>query len=392
MARHQVLTRLARYFHVVWMDPPREWRDWWLRGARQPPVAQTNDMTVPGFAVYRPGRWLPLLYHSALGAGLTERLRLWRARQLLQARGCRRTIMYLWRPEFARALDVFRPTTACYHITDEYPFRETEHALEESEARLIARVDQVIIHSPALLEKKGHLNPHTALIPNGVHYGAYAAQTPEPEDLRSVPRPRIGYVGFIKEQLDIPLLLTLARRHAEWSFVLIGPSRLTGADATTFGDLMQLPNVHWLGPKPVSELPAYTQHLDVGLMCYRMTDYTNYIYPLKLHEYLATGHPVVGSPIRSLLSFGNVITLARTPDEWSAALRQALTVAANAPRAVAARRRVAQDHDWDRLVARIARTLCERLGPRELARFDSVVSVQQPAGQWPASSQMVGIA
>ena len=24
--RHQVLTRLARYFHVLWMNPAREWR------------------------------------------------------------------------------------------------------------------------------------------------------------------------------------------------------------------------------------------------------------------------------------------------------------------------------------------------------------------------------
>ena len=52
MPRHYVLTRLARYFHVVWVDPPREWRDWWLRGARQTPVALTNETVVPGFAVY----------------------------------------------------------------------------------------------------------------------------------------------------------------------------------------------------------------------------------------------------------------------------------------------------------------------------------------------------
>src|SRR2546427_6380631 len=179
--------------------------------------------------------------------------------------------------------------------------------------------------------------------------------------------PGIGSVGFIKEQPDIPVLHTLARRRTEWSFVLIGPSRLTGADATTFADLVRLPNVHWLGPKPVNALPAYTQQLDVCLMCYRMTDYTKYIYPLKLHEYLATGHPVVGSPIRSLLSFGDVITLARTPDEWSAALRQALTPAAGAPTPLAAPPQGAHEHDRDRLVARTARPPCERLGPNDPA-------------------------
>jgi hypothetical protein len=40
---------------------------------------------------------------------------------------------------------------------------------------------------------------------------------------------------------------------------------------------------------------------------------------MKLHEYLATGRPVVGMPIRSLQVFDDVVTLARTPAEWSAA-------------------------------------------------------------------------
>jgi len=98
---------------------------------------------------------------------------------------------------------------------------------------------------------------------------------------------------------------------------------------------------------------------------------------------------VVGAPIRSLLSFGDVITLAQTEDEWSAALQHALAPAAGAPAAVAARRQVARDHDWDRLVARIARTLCERLGPNDLARFDAVAAttVPEPASQTVAACQ-----
>jgi hypothetical protein len=45
---------------------------------------------------------------------------------------------------------------------------------------------------------------------------------------------------------------------------------------------------------------------------------------MKLHEYLASGRPVVGSPIRSK-DFVHVIRLARTTDEWSTAQRHALS-------------------------------------------------------------------
>jgi hypothetical protein len=140
--------------------------------------------------------------------------------------------------------------------------------------------------------------------------------------------------------------------------------------------LAQMPNVYLLGGKSVSVLPAYTQHLDVCMLCYRVNDYTKYIYPLKLHEYLATGRPVVGSPIRSLQDFADIIRLAETPVEWSQALHESLSPAAHSATQVEARQRVARRHDWNVLVEFIAQTLCSRLGPTYLAQFqESLVSV-----------------
>lgn len=48
-------------------------------------------------------------------------------------------------------------------------------------------------------------------------------------------------------------------------------------------------------------------------MPYRVNDYTKYIYPMKLHEYLAGGRPTVGSRIRSLEDFAGIVDLAMTP-------------------------------------------------------------------------------
>ena len=35
LSRHQILTRLAKYFHVVWCTPAPWWREAWLRSGRQ---------------------------------------------------------------------------------------------------------------------------------------------------------------------------------------------------------------------------------------------------------------------------------------------------------------------------------------------------------------------
>jgi glycosyltransferase involved in cell wall biosynthesis len=378
MPRHHVMTLLARYFHVVWMDPPREWREWWLgRGAPMPSL-NPHVPAIPGFSIYRPSRWLPLLYRPRALADLTRRLRLRHGVQRLRGAGARRILLYVWRPEFGFALDLLPGVPVCYHIDDEYTFEDHDQPITPEEERLLRDAARVIIHSPALFEKKGHVNPSTLVVPNGVDYRAFATPAPEPDDLRRVPRPRAGYVGVVKRQLDFGLLLSVAERLSDWSFVLVGPRTPFGEQAPLVDRLEHLPNVHFLGGKPVEALPAYAQHCDVAIMPYEITDYTNFIYPLKLHEYLASGRPVVGTPIRTLQEFRSVVALARTPEEWVRALTAGLGAAQTSPEAVEARRALARRHDWGRLVGVVARSLCELLGPADVQRFDDLPGVDLP--------------
>jgi len=362
MSRHQVLTRLSQYFHVVWAEPAREWRDLWLGGGKPVDRSHRQELLPKGFVVYQPGKWLPQLYRPAALASWTAAERVRRAAALLRRRGCRTIVLYLWRPDFDYVLDHDSYDLSCYHIVDEYSFSPSEQPLDNREVQLIKRVDQVFIHSPALLDRKGHFNPHTLFVPNGVDYRAFATPQAEPADLKEIPHPRLGYVGHIKTQLNLRLLLELATRHSEWSFVFVGPTGYLGMDATLVDQLSELPNVHFLGNKPLETVCAYPQHMDVCLLPYVFNDYTRHIYPLKLHEYLAGGKPVVGTPIRSLEPFGHVIALARTVSEWEESICAALSPTATQVDVVAARRMVAQEHDWNALVKRIAQTICERLG------------------------------
>ena len=372
--RHQVLSRLSKYFHVTWVTPAQEWRKawhWW--GAPLPgslPVRPTPE----NMMVYRPGKLLPKLYKPHLLASFLDRKRLAQAVKLLHDRGCRKIILYLWRPGFQTALDQVKHDLSCYHIDDEYSFSEIEQPVSEDERRLITRVGQVFIHSPALLNKKGSLNSHTTFVPNGVDFLAHAVPRSEPEDLKAIHHPRVGYIGVIKSQLDFDLLVSLASRHQNWSFVLVGPrNRLNEHDTQLAERLSQMANVYFLGGKPVEVLPAYMQHMDVCIMCYRIDGYTKYIYPVKLHEYLATGRPVIGAPIDSLRAFSEVVTLAQSTDEWSAALSASLQSDANAKERLDARQMVARRHDWEFLVQLIASTMCSRLGETYHDRFEHIV-------------------
>ncbi|MBN1422520.1 MAG: oligosaccharide flippase family protein [Planctomycetes bacterium] len=372
---HQLVSRLARYFRVVWMNPAEEWRDLWLPGRRRTP-SPCDRPRPAGLDVYRPGRHLPLIYRPRAAGRLTEALRLRRARRILTQRGCEKIIAGIWRPAFGSALDLVAHDLAFYLLDDEYTFSKEEKPVSPEERTLLERVDQVFITSPALMEKKGTFNPHTLVVPNGVDYQAFASPAPEPADLAGIPRPRMGYAGVIKIQIDWDLIDALARRHPDWSFVLVGRKGFLGPEEAKVRALGALPNVHFLGAKSAEELPAYVQHVDVAMLCYAVNDYTKYIYPLKLHEYFAAGRPVVGSPLPSILPFRHLAAIATTPEEWSRALADALAPDAFPAGRLEAQRAVAREHDWGRLAHRIARTLCERLSPAHLARFDEVAGAE----------------
>jgi len=239
-------------------------------------------------------------------------------------------------------------------------------------------VDQVFIHSPGLLAKKGAINPRTSFVPNGCAYQAYSRPALEPPDLAGIPHWRIGYTGRIKRQLDWELLLELTSRHPEWSFVFVGPVTDDPEVVAVVHKMSQRPNIHFLGFKTVEQLASYPQHFDVCMMPYRMTDYTKYIYPLKLHEYLASGKPTVGSPILSLKQFDHVVRLAQTVDEWSEAISGCLGPEERSVARMDERQKVARDHDWDRLVEVVARTLCDRLGYSLTEKTASVALHRKP--------------
>ena len=146
----------------------------------------------------------------------------------------------------------------------------------------------------------------------------------------------------------------LARERPNHSFVLVGPVLNVSGKERELAELKRLPNVHMLGKKPAEMLPAYVRYFDVCLMCYELNDYTRYIYPMKLNEYLATGLPVISSPIDSVLAFRDVVSIAGSDAEWLAAIDGSLKASMRAEKAIADRRTVAQSNDWNVLVNEIA--------------------------------------
>jgi glycosyltransferase involved in cell wall biosynthesis len=368
--RHHVLRRLAQRFPVEWVEPALNWREF-VRPSQ--PMFLTRDRwsePAPALEVLTTGFRHPLMHRPRWAADATTRSRLALARRRLLERGAQRIALYIWRDEFAEALDLVPHDFSCYHIDDEYSFSDLDLPNSAQEIDLIRRVDQVIVHSRTLFEKKGGLNPNTAMVPNGADYSLFSTPFPASAQLASIPRPRIGYTGVVKKHLDLGLLVRLAKARPQWSFVLVGPTLNVDGKQEELATLERLPNVHLLGHQPQSEMPGYVQHFDVCLLPYDLTGYTKYIFPLKLHEYLAAGRPTVSSSVDAVRDFAHVVALANTDAEWLEAIETGLQRSGDST-LTEARRAVARAYDWDLLVEKIVRLFPEPAA-RSVPRVESL--------------------
>jgi len=361
-SRHQILTRAAAYFRVLWLDPAAEWRTAIRTGivaARE----TTPEGQLPSFTVRASASWLPVIYRPAWLGGALFRARIAAARESLLRQGCRRIVLYIWHPQLVAALDAAPYDLSVYHIYDDYSRSDAvDQQLDPDEARLIRQARLLFTVSRPMFEWKGPLNAHSHLLSNGVDFAAFADPVPMPDDLARVPAPRLGYAGFLKTQLDWDLLLSLATRHPEWSFVLVGARRVQPELDAQISRLEQTPNVYFLGPKSTVELSRYAQHFDVCLMPYRQNSYATFTYPLKLNEYLAGGRPVVSVPLPALEDADGLVDTASTISEWEDALQRALEPATHASELRLARQAEARRHDWSVIVKQVADAIVDALG------------------------------
>lgn len=351
---HFLLGAAAKHVPVVWMDPP-----YTRTSIQQGGHAAYQKLTPPqGVRVYQPPRWLPHLYRPGV---LRRQLFRWRCEQAIRCLPAQQRtpqVLSLWRPISPVSLPFGQFAITTYHSTDLY----SEWGIPEStEIELLHAVNHTFASSSSLFE---YCYPHTAScsnLPNGVDFDLFSSPQPVPADLASIPGPRLIYVGVIKKQLRLDLMADIAERLTGLSLVLVGPTSTAVSGDRDFARLERMHNVYLLGPKAVADLPGYLQHSDVGLLPYELTNYTNHISPMKLYEYLATGIPVVGSPIRPLVEQQHLVGLATTANEWIGAIQRSLGNQNRDEPAITRRRQAAHGLDWDALATQYLATLEKRL-------------------------------
>jgi hypothetical protein len=265
-------------------------------------------------------------------------------------------IACVFRPEYWPFVKAINPRWVVYFAFDNFR-REPDWSANDTmaEAALVERADLIVATTSAIAESLPRSGPSRAkVLANGADARKIAdyANTPCPDLLQPMPKPRIGYCGSLNQKVDFELIAHIARQRPDWHWVLIGPSfksgNLPGSDANeqAWQECERLPNVHFVGRLSFHQFAVCLHHMDVNVICHRMQGgWWQDGYPLKFHEYLATGRPVISVPLPCLMSFSEVADFASTPDAWIGALERAIND--NGVGSPEARRHAALANDWE---------------------------------------------
>jgi glycosyltransferase involved in cell wall biosynthesis len=132
------------------------------------------------------------------------------------------------------------------------------------------------------------------------------------------PHPRIAFVGSISPVVDVDLLDGLAATNPMWSFIIVGPARVP------LRQLSRRPNVLLMGERQPDDVAALLAECDVGIIPYlRSTRGIDTVSPLKLHDYLARGLPIVSVEIPGVRGYDDV-EIAAGVSGFSSAIQRAL--------------------------------------------------------------------
>ena len=320
-------------------------RNWWrgTKGFRQ---------ERPNLFVYSP-IVLPMPYSRV--ARWVNRWLLMRAlRRWMRATGFYRPIVWSFLPT-PLALDLIKeldPQLTVYYCIDDLASSSPgAKRIAAYEAQLFQEADLVFVTSEQLRQRASERSDRVHLFPFGVNFERFdavrAGSLPEPDDMRALRRPVVGYVGGLHQWVDQPLIAAVASRVPEADFALVGPAQ------TDVSVLQACANVRLLGQRSHDDLPRYVKAFDVGIVPYRLTEYTANVYPTKLNEYLVMGIPVVATGLPEIRRFnadhGGIVSIADGADAFAAAIRAALrdSVPATVERRVA----VAHTNSWHNRIA-----------------------------------------
>ncbi|HEX3560918.1 MAG TPA: glycosyltransferase [Pyrinomonadaceae bacterium] len=309
--------------------------------------ARLARMTPEGITVVSPAA-LPF-YGSRAARAANRRLLAAQIGRLARRRGLKRPVLWIAIPTAAEMIGRLDESLVIYQVSDKYDENSMDHSTDPEAIRrlhehAIDKADIIFYSGRKLFEEAERGRERSHLLEQAVDFEHWSrvseGRLEVAEEVARIPRPRLGYFGAIEPWLiDQELIRRAASEHPAWQWVFVG-NKSRGVE------IESLPNTHFLPPVPYEELPRYAAGFDVCVLPWETERaFTSYGSAIKVREYLATGKPVVISPLPEYEPMRDVLRIARSREDFFRLVEDAL--AEREPEAARARQASVAGGTWD---------------------------------------------
>jgi len=307
-------------------------------------LARTTD---EGITVVSPA--VVPFFGSAAAVATNRRLLTAQISSLAKRRGLTKPILWIAIPTAVEVVGRLGESMVIYHVSDKYDANTMDHATDPAlirrlHERAIEAADLVFYSSRKLFGEATAGREKSHLLEQAVDFDHWSRLSEREVEVTAavakIPKPRIGYFGAIEPWLiDQELIKKASREHADWNWIFIG-NKSRGLE------IENLPTVHFLPPVSYEELPQYAAGFDVCVLPWNTeVPFTSYGSAIKVREYLASGKPVVISPLPEYESMRDVLRIGRTHEQFLNLVEDALRETGS--KLVRARQASVKDGTWD---------------------------------------------
>jgi glycosyltransferase involved in cell wall biosynthesis len=298
----------------------------------------------------------PINIPGSAGRRLCLPILLAQVRSAARRMGIIEPLIWIECPTAALVIDKLASAGLVYQRTDRYEeFPGSNGALiRDCDRKLKSAADLTLFCSRHLFAEESSDCRRARYVDHGVDFDRFRDAgldvRSQPDDLRDISRPRVGFVGGIDSHtFDAALFIEVAKCTPEMNFVLIGQCSLPSG-------WCKQPNVHLLGKRPYESVANYMAACDVLIMPWNRNEWIKACNPVKLKEYLAVGRPVVSTPFEELNRYSDCATVAHDASSFAQAIQAALREPAGG---IERRRQRVRSETWAAKASQVLRGLAE---------------------------------
>ena len=270
--------------------------------------------------VYRPLWIMPFIRFSIM-QNINLALYLFQVKRIIKNFKLCKFITWFSHPMYVVIAGKFRELFVWYDCTDDWSEMPAitegmSGILKKQQKIMLKKAGIVTTVSKSLYDIARSLNSNSHLIPNGVDISSpdmnKSAKNSIPEDIKSIKRPILGYIGTIwEDRMDFELIKYVAKKKKDWSLVFVGPIAIN-----LNSHFKNISNVYFLGQKSYHDLPMYMDNFDICVIPHKKNKVTESMNPIKLFEYFKSGKPIVSTDVAGVRDFSDVVKIATNSDEF----------------------------------------------------------------------------